>query len=326
VKLVVHRSEVAVPPPKPVEEADPIAAFTSESDPPTSAPTKAKQGWRLPSVPKMVGQAWRGPSGRMVRRGAIVLLSVAILAVGGYVALLNLRARTAAAATPPETRLVVSSNPAGAEVLIDDVPRGVTPLDLALPVGGHKLTVRAEGFSRDVQIDARANVELVQHVEVAAPAAPSEPAAPAPEPAPRATGPAVGTLIVTSPIDVELFQGNALIGSSQTARLLLPAGRHTITAVNGDLGFNRAIQVDVAGGGTTRIPITLPNGTLSVNAQPWAEVFVNGRSLGQTPLGNVTLPIGSHDLVLRHPQLGQRSQTIIVGVGKPTRVGVDMRQ
>ena len=39
--------------------------------------------------------------------------------------------------------------------------------------------------------------------------------------------------------------------------------------------------------------------------------------IGETPIGNYSLPIGSHEVVLRHPELGERRQTVMVGVGAP---------
>jgi PEGA domain len=67
--------------------------------------------------------------------------------------------------------------------------------------------------------------------------------------------------------------------------------------------------------------VAAPNGSLSVNALPWAEVFIDGRSVGTTPLANLPVVIGSHEIVWRHPQLGERRRTIIVTAQEPVRVG-----
>jgi len=73
-----------------------------------------------------------------------------------------------------------------------------------------------------------------------------------------------------------------------------------------------------------RLSVALPNGALSVNAVPWAEVFVDGRSIGVTPLGAVAVPIGSHEVVWKHPQLGEKRRTVIVGAQTPARMTMDM--
>ena len=53
-----------------------------------------------------------------------------------------------------------------------------------------------------------------------------------------------------------------------------------------------------------------PNGTLSINAQPWAEVWVDGERVGETPIGNLSRRIGTHEVLFRHPDLGERRETV----------------
>ena len=64
----------------------------------------------------------------------------------------------------------------------------------------------------------------------------------------------------------------------------------------------------------------MPNGRVSINAVPWAEVSIDGTPAGQTPLANLSLPIGTHEVVFKHPQFGERKQTITVKVDGLTRV------
>ena len=42
-------------------------------------------------------------------------------------------------------------------------------------------------------------------------------------------------------------------------------------------------------------------GFLFVNTRPWTEVFVNGKSVGNTPLKNFALKMGTYQLVLSNP-------------------------
>jgi hypothetical protein len=42
-------------------------------------------------------------------------------------------------------------------------------------------------------------------------------------------------------------------------------------------------------------------GFLLVTAEPWADVSVDGQTIGQTPLAKIRLGVGSHDVVLTHP-------------------------
>jgi len=95
---------------------------------------------------------------------------------------------------------------------------------------------------------------------------------------------------------------------------------------NTGLEFQTTIAVRVEGGKTVNRAVPLPTGLLSINAVPWANVSVDGGEIGTTPLANVALPIGSHDVVWRHPQLGERRRTIVITARTPTRIGMDFRQ
>ena len=107
---------------------------------------------------------------------------------------------------------------------------------------------------------------------------------------------------------------------------MLPAGRHELQLVNAAFEFKRSATVQVAPGKTATVAVAVPNGNVSINAQPWAEVFLNSRSLGTTPLANVAVRIESHEVVFRHPQLGERTRSITVTALTPVRIGMDLRQ
>jgi hypothetical protein len=140
------------------------------------------------------------------------------------------------------------------------------------------------------------------------------------------TGIVGGWLSVSTPVELQLFEGGVLIGSTQTDRIMLPAGRHDIEAVNTAVGYKTSSTVQVSAGAVTRLKLEMPSGTLNINAIPWAEVAIDGNRLGPTPLGNVSLPIGSHEVVFTHPQLGERRQNVVVTLDGVNRVSVNLNQ
>ena len=79
-------------------------------------------------------------------------------------------------------------------------------------------------------------------------------------------------------------------------------------------------------GETAAVKVDLPNGTIALNATPWAEVFIDGRSAGETPIGNLSVSVGSHEVVFRHPELGEQRTVATVTLTTPTRLSVDMRK
>jgi hypothetical protein len=48
--------------------------------------------------------------------------------------------------------------------------------------------------------------------------------------------------------------------------------------------------------------------------------------LGETPIANVGVTPGTHELVFKHPELGERRQSVVVRAASPTRVGIDLRK
>jgi serine/threonine-protein kinase len=66
-------------------------------------------------------------------------------------------------------------------------------------------------------------------------------------------------------------------------------------------------------------------GRLQVGAQPWAEVVVDGRSLGYTPLKPIILPAGEHTTRLQHPAYPPVTRTVRIRAGQTTQLSVDLR-
>jgi hypothetical protein len=83
--------------------------------------------------------------------------------------------------------------------------------------------------------------------------------------------------------------------------------------------------VKISANQTNTIAVDLPKTTVSINAQPWAEVMVDGTRLGETPLGNLSMAVGPHEIVFRHPQLGERKLTTVITLKDANRVSMDMR-
>ncbi len=64
-------------------------------------------------------------------------------------------------------------------------------------------------------------------------------------------------------------------------------------------------------------------GFLSADAEPWAEVSVDGRVIDRTPFARFPLPVGPHELVFRGPDGSEQKRTVTVLVGKTEAVRVD---
>ncbi|MBA2260108.1 MAG: PEGA domain-containing protein [Acidobacteria bacterium] len=217
-------------------------------------------------------------------------------------------------APPAATKasLSVVTDPAKLRVLLDGKALGVSPLLVAdLEPGSHTVQVVGAAGTLQRKVDLYAG-ETASVIISARP--------------PASAGPSVGWLTVSAPIPLQIVQGTNLIGTSQTAKIMLPAGRHDLQLTNETLGVSERRTVQVSAGATATIRVDVPSAPLSINALPWAQAWVDGKLVGETPIGNHKVSVGTHEIIFRHPELGERRQTVTVSLKSPARASVDMRK
>jgi hypothetical protein len=205
-------------------------------------------------------------------------------------------------------RLLVRSDPPGAVVVIDGVRRGIAPLTVDdLGAGSHRVQLSTAGASIDqkVTIEAGTTTSLVVPMQSAAVAS--------------------AWVNVAAPIDVQILENGRLIGTSAEGPLRLPAGTHKLELVNESLGYRGEQAVTVRAGEMARLRPSIPSGVLHVNAQPWANVWVDGEPVGETPLANVNVSVGRHEIRFRHPSFGEQVRQVVVSTTEPARVSVNMK-
>ncbi|MEZ5289163.1 MAG: PEGA domain-containing protein [Vicinamibacterales bacterium] len=345
--LAAFSSESQRPVPAPAAALSPAALRTPQPVEPDTAPAA-----RRPELVRRVEAhldaadaepGYLAPVRRFARRVPGGMGAGAVALLGGLFAGMVL----AAVVSPIERpalgvgKLVVTSDPAGEVVSIDGAQRGVTPLTLVLAVGAHHVSVGdasatprlmrvTSGGEAMMHIDRpssqAAPLAIMSDVMVVAPApvreATARPAAPPARTTPR---PATGWLTIDAPFPVRVLVDGAEIGTSSDRRLSMPAGGATVVLVNDALEFRETREVTVAANRAQALAVTAPAGVLNANARPWAEVWVDGRRAGDTPLGNFALPIGEHEVVFKHPQLGEVRRTVTVGARTPARVSVEFQ-
>ena len=314
-----------------------------------------------------------------VKRIALVVVLLAAATAGLFAARERL---SRAAAAPPVTTgtVTVTTDPPGAEVQIDGVTRGQSPLKLALAAGAHTMIIRGNGQSRTIPINVAAGAEVSQYLDMPKAGADLgqlqvrtdppgarvsidgtplgktpmtilelipgehtvtfenelgsisqkvtiEAGVPAslmvPMGMPAGTV-ASGWLAVTAPLVVDLLENGRMLGNSGIDKIMLPAGRHEIELVNDQVAYRETRTVQVSPGRTAAITVTLPKGTVSLNAIPWASVSIDGQNIGDTPIGNFPLTVGPHEVVFRNAELGEQRRVITVTTRAPVRLSVDL--
>jgi hypothetical protein len=215
-------------------------------------------------------------------------------------------------ARPTTGRLSVRTNPTGARVTVDGVARGTAPLTLDdVAPGEHTVVVAArdgDPVKQTVTVEADTTASLVVPLGV------------------RDGAPLFGFVAVSAPVELQLYENGQLLGSSQSERVMVAVGSHQIEVVSKALGYRVTRTVQVTPNKVVAIPIKLPTGSMAVNAVPWANVLLDGVDVGETPLGNLQATIGSHELVFRHPDLGEQRRTVVVTLTAPLRVSADLRK
>ena len=223
-----------------------------------------------------------------------------------YIEFAGTSAPTTATATG---RLDVASQPSGARVTVDGAAKGITPISIAeIAAGPHEVSISNGETTIRRSVTIRGGSTSSVDASLVSPES------------------AAGWLALSSPIELTLTEADQIIGTTKAARLMLPAGTHNLVLTNAGLEFQTTMAVKIDGGKTLIRPVPLPTGSLSINAVPWANVWVDGGEVGTTPLANVPLTIGTHEVVWRHPQLGERRRTIAITAKTPTRIGMDFKQ
>jgi PEGA domain len=205
-------------------------------------------------------------------------------------------------------RISIVTDPLGAPVTVDGRPYGVSPVTVEnLSASEHRVSVSSEAGAvyRSVTVQPGATASVVFSLPKVSPAV-------------------GGWLALETPFDVQLLERGEVVGATGITKIMLPAGRHDLLVVNGSLGYQESRRIDVAAEKVTLLRVVAPKVALSVNARPWADISIDGNGIGQTPIANFLVPIGAHQVVFRHPQLGERRQSIVVTTNGPNRAAVDL--
>ncbi|MGF1469066.1 MAG: protein kinase [Sandaracinaceae bacterium] len=244
-------------------------------------------------------------------------------------------ATLAAAAAParPEPRamalLSVSSDPAGAHVIVDGHDTGqttpATVTDLH-PDAPHRVTLPLAGYTtahREVEAEPGEVVELTVGL-VEAPLGPGEAMLEVLTDPPDARANIEGTWHEGgSPYRVRLPARAVGIVVTQdgyrTATRRVPLRTGEVHRVTIDL----ARAVPSAEGGPRATDARTP-GRLTFASTPWCEVRIDGRAVGTTPVVNHELPPGPHTVVCANPEAGSRTLTITVPAGETVRRRIEL--
>lgn len=228
------------------------------------------------------------PDVQVVRRhgystGVVAALLLLVFVQAGVIALM---ARALWFATPPA--IAVKTDASGGNVLVSSKPAESTPLRLAAAPDLSWITVTSASVAGLVGAKA---------------------------PTVR-----TGSIKVASPINLTVLESSRKIGSVPGADLKVTPGKHEIELVNAALGYRLKQSIEVEAGQTVTLHVAPAQGWATIYAVPTAEVSIDGRPVGRTPLGPLSLALGEHTVTFTHPTGATDRQRIKVSSGETIRV------
>lgn len=220
--------------------------------------------------------------------------------------------------------LTVDANIPGVKISIDGQgqPDWVTPHTFAgLPAGSHEVVLSKEGYEdvkQAVTVDEGGKssfvAQLVPVVEHRPEPPKLPPASPRTPPAPK-----VGDLSVASNVEGAKI---SVDGRSEADWVTphsfsgLSAGYHQVTiSKEGYDSEQQTVNIEAGQSNSVRFELSQPSGEFSiVTDPPGAEVTIDGRALGKTPV-RVTLPAGQHSYAAVLPGLPPAEGTVTLNRG-----------
>jgi len=210
--------------------------------------------------------------------------------------------RPAAPVRPVKTTggLRVNSTPTGAQVIVDGKARGVTPLTIEeLPAGRHTLELRSPAGSVQRMVTVAANT--VSEIEEAI---------------------FSGWVAIYSPFELVITEGGRTLSLDERNQIMLPPGRHVLRLTNRALEFEQQHQVELKPGETFRLSVTPQPSMMTVTANEPAQVWLDGARIGDTPVNEAPVALGTHEIVVRRAAGGERRFNVKVTT-KPLTLNVE---
>jgi hypothetical protein len=111
-----------------------------------------------------------------------------------------------------------------------------------------------------------------------------------------------------------LVDGNRVGSSPVTAQLKMNKNVRIVAKIE---GYQNAVREMVVKEAQETISLTLTKiipeyGYVSINADPWAVVYLDGKLLGNTPILKAKVTVGKHRIELQHADYGKKVHTVEV--------------
>jgi hypothetical protein len=134
-----------------------------------------------------------------------------------------------------------------------------------------------------------------------------------------------GYLSVETVPPSDIYLNGRKIGSDSISKLPVNPGKYTLKVVAKG-GASKSMPIVIQANKTVSKQLSFETGTLRIIVQPWADVWVNGQQVGQTPFAPIKLLEGSHTIHLKNKDLKKDvDKVIVVRPNEETLLKLDWR-
>jgi hypothetical protein len=197
--------------------------------------------------------------------------------------------------------LKVVSTPAGARVLVDGRSYGQTPVTIPnLEPGQRTLILRVGGGSITRKITIRAGQTAVTSEAIFS-----------------------GWIAIYSAVPMTVSLNGKPAAAGSDGRIMTPPGTYEVAMVNDQFNYHGSKTLEVRPGEVTAYTVVLPSAPVHILAPEGADITVDGSSAGRAPVGDLLLPLGTHEVTATTPDAGKRGVTIAVRYGETTQAKVE---
>ncbi len=134
-----------------------------------------------------------------------------------------------------------------------------------------------------------------------------------------------GKLNIMTLKDLSIYIDGKKEGEGSISIFLVP-GIHRIKLVSKSKMINYKTSIRVDSNRESTKTIMLKKGKLSISVKPWADVYVNGKKIGQTPVPPKALYEGTYNITLKNPKYPPYSKTIRIKPGKTILIMKDFKK
>lgn len=237
--------------------------------------------------------------------------------------------------------VVVTAAVGNVVVVIDGAVAGAAPLSRELAPGRHELAFRASDFganlfTQTIEVPAEGDVDVAVDLGQMTASVRARPAAtgaggPSAVVAPTVAAPArpsADLYVATSEPGARIFiDGQAVEARSPTLVSGVTVGKHTVEARTDCARGKVDIKTEAQTIARAEIALTTGNGALLVSSEPAAaQVILDGKPVGVTPITLKDVSCGEHDIELRVLGYHPSTQSLRVPAFEVTSVKVAMEK